>query len=59
MTKDITLCRIQTYECKKKDTCLRYKQEPRAKWQNYLVYGVVFKSKSDVDECRWYWEMPN
>lgn len=38
-------------DCLKRDSCLRYTQAPRIKWQSYLVMSVSVK---DVELCKYF-----
>lgn len=49
---DISLC--HGTDCSKSNSCLRFTQAPRIKWQSYLVMSVSIK---DVDKCRFH--IPN
>lgn len=50
--KDISKC--PGTNCKKAETCLRFTQPPKAKYQSYLNMSTSIKV---VDECRFHMEI--
>lgn len=47
--KDIVLCRGT--DCKRKESCVRFTQPPKAKHQAYLLMSVSIK---DIDNCKFF-----
>lgn len=50
--KDISKCVGEA--CKKRDSCLRYTQPPKERYQHYIHQATAVKN---VNECKFYMEI--